>query len=129
MIIMKFMHLADLHIGKRVNEFSMLEDQQDILIKIINIIDEEQVDAILIAGDVYDKSIPSTEAVELFDDFLVRLSKRHLKVFVISGNHDSAQRIAFANKLMHESGIYMSPVYRGSVEPITIQDEFGDLNI
>jgi len=125
---MKFMHLADLHIGKRVNEFSMLEDQQYILTKIINAIDEEKPDAIVLAGDIYDKAVPSAEAVELFDDFLVRLSKRNLKVFVISGNHDSAERIAFGGRLMDKSGIYMSPVYNGKIEPIVLEDEFGLVN-
>lgn len=125
---MKLIHLSDLHLGKRVNEFSMLEDQEYILTKIVNIIDEEKPQGVLIAGDVYDKSIPSAEAVELFDDFLVRLSRRNLKVFVISGNHDSAERIAFGGRLMDKSGIYMSPVYNGKVEPITLTDEFGEVN-
>ena len=126
---MKFIHLSDLHLGKRVNEFSMLEDQSYILTKIINIMDEQKPDGVIIAGDVYDKSVPSAEAVELFDDFLVRLSKRGLKVFVISGNHDSAERIAFGGRLMNKSGIYMSPVYDGKVEPITLTDAFGDLTV
>ena len=126
---MKFIHLSDLHLGKRVNEFSMLEDQEYILTKIINIIDEQKPDGVIIAGDVYDKSVPSAEAVELFDDFLVRLAKRNLKVFVISGNHDSAERIAFGGRLMDKSGIYMSPVFDGKVEPITLKDDFGDVNI
>ena len=125
---MKFIHLSDLHLGKRVNEFSMLEDQEYILTKIINIIDEQQPDAVIIAGDVYDKSVPSAEAVEMFDDFLVRLAQRKLKVFVISGNHDSAERIAFGGRLMDKSGIYMSPVYNGEVKPITLEDEFGEVN-
>lgn len=126
---MKFIHLSDLHLGKRVNEFSMLEDQKYILTKIINIIDEEKPEGVIIAGDVYDKSVPSAEAVELFDDFLVRLAKRNLKVFVISGNHDSAERIAFGGRLMDKSGIYMSPVFDGKIEPITLKDDFGDVNI
>ena len=126
---MRFVHLSDLHLGKRVNEFSMLEDQVFILRKIINIIDDVKPDGVIIAGDVYDKSVPSAEAVELFDDFLVRLSRRDLKVFVISGNHDSAERIAFGGRLMDKSGIYMSPVYNGNVEPITLTDDFGDVNI
>ena len=126
---MKFIHISDLHLGKRVNEFSMLEDQEYILTKIINIIDEQKLDGVIIAGDVYDKSVPSAESVELFDDFLVRLSKRNLKVFVISGNHDSAERIAFGGRLMDKSGIYMSPVYNGKVEPITLTDDFGEVNI
>ncbi len=126
---MKFIHLSDLHIGKRVNEYSMLEDQQYILTKIINIIDAQKPDGIFIAGDVYDKAVPSAEAVELFDDFLVRLSKRNLKVFVISGNHDSPERIAFGGRLMTHSGIYMSPVYNGDVAPVTLEDEYGKINI
>lgn len=126
---MKFIHLSDLHIGKRVNEFPMLEDQEFILTKILNTIDEKKPDGVIIAGDVYDKSVPSAEAVELFDDFLVRLSKRDLKVFVISGNHDSAERIAFGGRLMDKSGIYMSPVYNGKIKPVTMTDEFGDINI
>lgn len=125
---MKIMHLSDLHLGKRVNEFSMLEDQEYILTKIVNIIDEQLPEAIIIAGDVYDKAVPSAEAVELFDDFLVRLSKRNLKVFVISGNHDSAERIAFGGRLMDKSGIYMSPVYNGHIEPIALGDDFGNVN-
>lgn len=126
---MKFIHLSDLHLGKRINEFSMLEDQKYILTKIINIIDEKKPEGVIIAGDVYDKSVPSAEAVDLFDDFLVRLSNRNLKVFVISGNHDSAERIAFGGRLMDKSGIYMSPVFNGTVEPITLKDDFGDVNI
>ena len=126
---MKLIHLSDLHLGKRVNEFSMLEDQEYILTKIINIIDEQNPQGVIVAGDVYDKSVPSAEAVELFDDFLFRLSKRNLKVFVISGNHDSAERIAFGGRLMDKSGIYMSPVYNGKVEPIALEDEYGSLNV
>ncbi len=125
---MKFLHLSDLHIGKRVNEFSMLEDQEYILTKIINIIDDEKPDAVVIAGDVYDKSVPSAEAVQLFDDFLCRLAKRKLQVFVISGNHDSAERMAFGGRLMDISGVHMSPVYNGNVEPISLDDEFGKVN-
>ena len=126
---MKFIHISDLHLGKRVNEYSMIEDQKYILTKIVNIIDEQRAEGVIIAGDVYDKSVPSAEAVELFDDFLVRLSKRELKVFVISGNHDSAERIAFGGRLMDKSGIYMSPVYNGNVEPITLTDGYGELNV
>lgn len=126
---MKFIHISDLHLGKRLNEFSLLEDQTFILTKIVNIIDEQKPDGIIIAGDVYDKSVPSADAVELFDDFLVKLSKRNLKVFVISGNHDSAERIAFGGRLMDKSGIYMSPVYNGTVNPITLTDCYGEINI
>ena len=125
---MKIVHLSDLHLGKRVNEFSMLEDQTYILTKIINVIAEEKPEAVIIAGDVYDKSVPSAEAVQLFDDFLVRLAKRRLSVFVISGNHDSPERIAFGGRLMNASGIYMSPVYGGTVEPVTLRDSHGEVN-
>ena len=126
---MKFIHISDLHLGKRVNEFSMLEDQEFILTKIINIIDLQKADGVIIAGDIYDKAVPSAEAVELFDDFLFRLSSRNLKVFVISGNHDSAERIAFGGRLMDKSGIYMSPVYNGEVKPITLTDAFGEIKV
>ncbi len=126
---MKFIHLSDLHIGKRVNEYSMIEDQQFILSQIINIIDDVSPDGVIIAGDVYDKPVPSAEAVALFDDFLYKLSKRSLQVFVISGNHDSAERIAFGSRLMSSSGIHMSPVYSGRVEPVTLSDEHGEICI
>ncbi|WP_195377181.1 exonuclease SbcCD subunit D [Anaerotruncus rubiinfantis] len=126
---MKLIHLSDLHLGKRVNEFSMLEDQEYILKKIINAIDDECPDGIIIAGDIYDKSIPSAEAVELFDDFLVSLAKRKLQVFVISGNHDSPERIAFGNRLMDASGIHLSPVYDGNVIPFCLHDDYGEVNI
>lgn len=126
---MKFVHLSDLHIGKRVNEFSMIEDQQYILMQILGIIDEVKPQGVIIAGDVYDKPVPSAEAVQLFDDFLYRLSKKNLPVFIISGNHDSPERIAFGSRLMSSSGIHLSPVYNGKVEPITLSDEHGDVCI
>lgn len=126
---MKLIHLSDLHLGKRLKEFSLLEDQKYILLKILHIIDEEQPDAVLIAGDVYDKSVPSAEAVEVFDDFLVRLAERQLQVFVISGNHDSPERLAFGGRLMDASGVHLAPVYSGHVEPITLADSFGPVNV
>ncbi len=124
---MKFLHLSDLHLGKRVNEYSMLEDQEYILREILRIIDEEAPDAVLIAGDVYDKSVPPTEAVELFDRFLVALSRRGQKVYVISGNHDSAERLSFGGRLMTESGIHLSPAYAGTLKPFLLEDEYGPL--
>ncbi len=126
---MKLIHLSDLHIGKRVNEFSMLEDQKYILKKILNVIDSEQPDGVLIAGDVYDKTVPYAEAVQVFDDFLFSLSQRNLQVFMISGNHDSAERLAFGGRLMDKSGIHISPVYNGEVTKVTLSDGFGPLNI
>lgn len=126
---MKLMHLSDLHLGKRVNDFSMLEDQAYILNKIINIIDDEKPTGIILAGDIYDKPIPPAEAVELFDDFLYKLSQRNIQVFIISGNHDSAERIAFGARLFDKTGIYLSPVYNGTISPIEVYDDFGKLNI
>jgi len=110
---MKIMHLSDLHIGKRINEISMIEDQEYILNQIIKAIDDELPQVVLIAGDVYDKSVPSAEAVTLFDDFLYRLSNRDLHVLIISGNHDSPERLSFGNRLMETSGIHLSSVYNG----------------
>ena len=124
---MKLMHLADLHIGKRVNEISMLEDQEYILLQILQIIDEEKADAVLIAGDVYDKSVPSAEAVTLFDDFLCRLAKRKIPTLIISGNHDSPERLAFGNRLLELGGIHISPVYDGKVQSVTLTDEYGEV--
>ena len=126
---MKLIHLSDLHLGKRVKDFSMLEDQEYILAEILRITNEESPDAVLIAGDVYDKSVPSAEAVELFDDFLVRLARQGTQVFVISGNHDSPERMAFGGRLMDRSGIHLSPVYSGQVQPIPLTDRFGAVNI
>lgn len=126
---MKLIHLSDLHLGKRVNEFSMLEDQKFILNQILSVVDEEAPDAVMIAGDVYDKSVPPAEAVELFDEFLFRLTERKVSVFVISGNHDSAERIAFGSRIMNAGGVYLSPVYHGDVAPITLQDQYGSVNI
>lgn len=126
---MKLIHLSDIHLGKRVNEFSMLEDQAHILKKILAVVDEEKPNGVLIAGDVYDKSVPSTEAVQLFDDFLVRLAERKLPVFIISGNHDSPERLSFANRLIDAVGIHLAPVYNGVVEPITLSDEYGPVNV
>lgn len=126
---MRFLHLSDLHLGKRVNEFSMLEDQAYILKEILNIIDEQRVEAVLIAGDIYDKVIPSAEAVRLLDDFLTRIAARELPVFLISGNHDSAERVAFGSRLMSSRQIYLSPVFESDVEPITISDRYGEIHI
>ena len=125
---MKLVHLSDLHLGKRVNEFSMLEDQEYILTKCLNVIDEEKPDAVILAGDLYDKSVPPAEAVTLFDSFLVRLVQRRLQVFVISGNHDSAERTAFAGRLIDLSGVHLSPVYSGDVRAITLTDFYGPVH-
>lgn len=125
---MKLIHLSDLHLGKRVNEVSMIEDQEYILHQIIRIIKEENASAVLLSGDIYDKSVPSAEAVMLFDDFLSRLAQLRVKVYAISGNHDSPERLAFGNRLMEGAGIYMAPVYNGSIVPLQLSDEYGAVN-
>lgn len=126
---MKFLHLADLHLGKRVNGFSMLEDQAHILRQILAILDNEQPDGVLIAGDVYDKSVPSVEAVGLLDGFLTELRARGVPVLLISGNHDSPERLAFGGRVMDSCGIHVSPVYDGALAPVTLQDAFGPVHI
>lgn len=126
---MKLVHLSDLHIGKRVNDFSMIEDQEYILLRVLEVIDKEKADCVIIAGDIYDKSMPPSEAITLFDDFLYRLSKRNLNTFVLSGNHDSPQRLAFGSRLMDKSGVYMSPVYDGDTKAIRLDDEYGIVSV
>lgn len=126
---MKFIHLSDLHLGKRVNEFSMIEDQKYILSEIIDIIDEEKPDGVLIAGDIYDRTVPSEEAMQLWDVFLNKLAKRSVQVFAISGNHDSAVRFSDHNKLIEVAGIHLAPMYDGKVEAFCMQDTYGKLNV
>lgn len=126
---MKLIHLSDLHLGKRVNEFSMIDDQRHVLDQILRVIDAERPDAVLIAGDVYDKPVPTAEAVALLDWFLVELSGRQLQVFVISGNHDSAERMAFGGRLMEQSGVHLAPVYDGTVARWTLTDEHGPVHL
>lgn len=126
---MKLIHLSDLHLGKKVHEASMLEDQRYILQEILGIIDEEVPEAVLIAGDVYDKSVPSAEAVRLLDDFLVELSRRPLQTCLISGNHDSPERLSFGGRLMEKSGVHIAPVYDGTLTPLTLTDAYGPVDI
>ena len=123
---MKFIHLSDLHIGKRVNEFSMLEDQKYILAQILSLAEEEHVDGVFLAGDLYDKPVPPAEAVQLLDSFLTRLARLDVPVFAVSGNHDSAERISFGSRLLSSRGVYLSPVYDGTVEKISMTDAYGD---
>lgn len=126
---MRLMHLADLHIGKKVNEFSMLEDQKYILEQVLFLARDRKVDGVLIAGDIYDKPVPSVEAVSLFDTFLTRLSEFHLPVFIISGNHDSAERLSFGAKLMEKSSVYVASEYTGEVRKVRVKDAYGTLDI
>ncbi len=125
---MKFVHLSDLHIGKRVNEFSMIEDQRYILDQIIEKIKEEKPEAVIIAGDVYDKPLPPAEAVKLFDDFLYALSETGTEVMIISGNHDSAERLSFGSRIMEKRGVHFAGGFDGSIHKVTLTDEFGRVN-
>lgn len=122
---MKLLHLSDLHLGIRVNGFSMLEDQAHILGQILGIVAGERPDAVLVAGDVYDKPVPPTEAVRLFDDFLVSLSRMGVPACVVSGNHDSAERVAFGGRLMDAAGVHLSPAYDGQTARVRLQDAHG----
>lgn len=126
---MKILHLSDLHIGKRVNEFPMIEDQRYILNQILHIAEAQHVDAIVIAGDIYDKSIPSADAVELLDEFLSAIARMQIVCLIVSGNHDSAERIAYGARIMNERGIHLSRVFQGSIEKVMLKDDFGDLAI
>ncbi len=126
---MRFLHIADLHIGKRVNEFSMIEDQRYILGQVLDIVERENPDGILIAGDVYDKSQPSAEAVELLDEFLTKLLSYGHPVFMISGNHDSPERLGFGSRIMQNNKLYIAGVFYGHLQKFTLTDEQGPVNI
>ena len=126
---MRFLHISDLHFGKKLNEFSLIEDQQFIVYKILQAIDELKPDAVLIAGDVYDKGIPTVEAVKLFDSFLCRLAERKLEVFIISGNHDSPERMTCGASLMEASGIHFARAYDGTVAHWQLKDADGPVNV
>ena len=126
---MKFIHLSDLHIGKRVNEFSMLEDQKYILAQILELVEMERADGVILAGDLYDKPVPPAEAVRVLDAFLTRLAEMGMPVFAVSGNHDSAERVAFGAQLFSGRGVYVSPVYDGKVEYISLRDSFGEVRV
>ena len=125
---MKFLHLSDLHLGKRVNEFSMLGEQEAVLGQITDIAARERPDAVVIAGDVYDKPVPPVEAVKLLDGFLRALTQRGIKILMISGNHDSAERLSFLSGILGGSGIFIAPAFGGSVAPVTLEDGFGKVN-
>ena len=126
---MKLIHLSDLHFGKKLHEHSLLEDQKFICDEILNIIKEEKPDAVLIAGDVYDKSLPSVEASSLASDFFTELANLKIKTLVISGNHDSAERMNCFSDLIRLSGIHIAHPYDGSTQKIVLEDEFGPVNI
>ena len=125
---MKLLHISDLHIGKNVNGFSMIEEQRHVFEQICDVARQQKPDAVLIAGDVYDKSVPSADAVQLFDEFLTKLTESvtsDAHIFIISGNHDSPERIAFGAEIMRRQNIHLSPVYKGDVKPVIINDKDG----
>lgn len=126
---MKFLHLADLHLGKRYNELSLIDDQKYILNEVLGIVGKERPDGVILAGDIYDKSVPSAEAVELLNDFLNGLAALKTQVFMISGNHDSAERIAFGEGFMGLGGVHISPVYDGKVKRVSLSDNYGEVNV
>lgn len=126
---MKLIHLSDLHIGKRIHGFPMLEDQKYILQEILHIVKKENPDAVLIAGDLYDKGVPPTEAVQVLDKFLTRLADLNIPVMAISGNHDSPERIAFGADLLKERNVYLTPVYDGNATRVTLYDNHGPVTI
>ena len=126
---MKFLHLSDLHLGRRLYDVSLLDDQQYILQQILQLLERERADVVLIAGDVYDKAVPTVEAVRLLDWFLTALSDRDLPVFLVSGNHDSAERLAFGSKLICDRNVHISPVFEKPEKPVVLHDEFGEVRI
>ena len=125
---MKIFHLSDLHLGRRVCSQSLIEDQKHILTQITDRIKNEKPDAVIIAGDVYDRALPSEDAVELFDDFLYELSMLKTTVLMISGNHDSAERLAFGSRIFNKNGIHISPEFNGKITPVTLSDEYGEVD-
>lgn len=126
---MRFLHISDLHLGRRLHEVSLLEDQQFILQQILDLIDEKKPHAILIAGDVYDKAVPAGEAVRLLDWFLTMLANREIPVFLVSGNHDSAERLSFAAKLLNYRNIFVSSLFEKPEPPVILQDEYGEVRV
>ena len=126
---MRIIHLGDLHLGKTLGEYSLIEDQEYILNQILDITKEKKVNAVLIAGDVYDRSLPSEAAVNLLDRFISELADRKIKTFIISGNHDSEDRLEYGSRLFSSRGIYITSVFNGGLVKITDEDEFGKLNI
>ncbi|MBR5513475.1 MAG: exonuclease SbcCD subunit D [Ruminococcus sp.] len=125
---MKIFHLSDLHIGKKLKEYSMLENQKYVLSQVYEICDGEEIDCVVIAGDIYDKTVPPAEAVQVFDDFLYKLTQKNIPVLIISGNHDSAERISFGGRVMSAGGVYIAPVYNGKIQLVILSDEHGEVN-
>ena len=126
---MKLLHTGDLHIGKTVNDFSMLEDQKEILSQILLLAKENQVNGVILAGDIYDRAVPSGDAVLVFNDFLTALAREGITVYMISGNHDSPERISYGEELLREQGIMIAGVYHNEITVIHTKDAYGDVDI
>ena len=126
---MKFLHISDLHLGRKFYGLTFLPQQEKMLTQIVQLVQEEHISGVLLAGDIYDKPIPPADAVTLFDAFLTELAQLQVQVFLISGNHDSAERVAFGHQLMQGSGIWISPVYDGTIRHHTLEDRWGEVNI
>ena len=124
---MKFVHTADLHLGKTLNDVSFLEDQVYALAQISAIAREEKADAVLIAGDVYQKASPPSEAMAVFDRFITELAENGIRVFLISGNHDSSQRISYFSALIRESGVHVSERFEGALQQFVVKDAYGEV--
>ncbi len=125
---MRLAHIADLHIGKKLNDFSLIDNQRDVLKQIVSWIEKLKLDGVMISGDIYDTTFPNLDAVELLDEFLTSLSMLEIDIFIISGNHDSQQRLSFGSRIMEKSGIHISPVFNGDVDKVSLTDEYGVLN-
>ena len=122
---MRILHTADLHIGKSVHDFSMLEDQRAILTQITEILRREKIDVMLLAGDIYDRTVPSAQAVTLLDEFLTKVSRMKIPVIAISGNHDSPERLEFLNGVLEKQGIFISGIYKDVLKKVTLEDSYG----
>ena len=125
---MKFLHLSDLHIGKSVNGFSMIDEQKHAFEQVAGYITTERPAAVLIAGDVYDRAIPGVEAVRVFDDFLTALAHEGVVVMLISGNHDSPERLTYASRLLSERRLFLCGAFDGRLQTITLSDAFGEVS-
>ena len=126
---MRFLHLSDLHLGLRLHEQSLIEDQKYMLKCVTHTVAENGIDCVFIAGDIYDKSVPPADAVTVMDSFISELAKMNVPVFISSGNHDSTERLSFGSSVMSANGIYFSPVCDGRGTPVTVIDEVGELDI
>ena len=126
---MKFLHTSDLHLGIKLMDVDLIEDQEYILNQIVSIAKKEKVNAVLLSGDIYDVSVPRVEAIGLLNEFLTKLNEERINVFIISGNHDQAERLSFGNQILKKSGIYISEKYKKESKPIVLNDEYGYINM